>query len=318
MIRIRAVAVVPRFVAIAASRPRRAAAGGLGAAAVASGWIIQRSLAALAMVTLSFPALAEQTPVITEQIPEMEEQIPGGTNGRFSLGTGFDYSSGKYGDTATTDIFEIPVTGRYQSDNVTLMLTVPYISITGPGGVIPGIGRAGQGNAPNNPNNTKTARTTSSGLGDVTASAGYTFHSSDTFDLDLFGNIKFGTADASKGLGTGENDYSAQVDGYYWLDKTTLFAAAGYKVYGSPPGYPLDNVPYGTLGFSQELSDTGSAGMMLDMQKSPIPGNENLLDVTVFLSQMTSSTTRLRGYFLKGFSTSSPDFGFGGMIIGYF
>jgi hypothetical protein len=278
---------------------------------------MQKLLAVLAMLAISM--LVISFPAKADTIPAKEDEIPAVANAQYSLGVGFDYSSGKYGDTSTTDILEIPVTGKYQSDNITLMLTVPYISITGPGGVIPGIGRVGPGNGGGNaPNNTKTVKVTNSGLGDVTASAGYTFHSSDTFDLDLFGNIKFGTADASKGLGTGENDYSAQVDGYYWLDQTTLFAAAGYKVYGSPPGFPLNNVPYGTLGISHELSDTGSAGIMLDMQKSPIAGNEDLRDVTVFLSQLTSSTTRLRGYFLKGFSTSSPDFGFGGMIIGYF
>ncbi len=284
---------------------------------------MQKMLAVLAMLAAPMPALAEQALVATEQIPEMEDQVPGGVNGRFSLSAGFDYSSGKYGNTTTTDIFEIPVTGKYQSDRVTLMLTVPYISITGPGGVVPGIGRVRQGAASNsvgsgNSNNTQTARTTSSGLGDITASAGYTLYSGDRLDVDMFGNIKFGTADASKGLGTGENDYSAQFDGYYWLDDTTLFATAGYKVYGSPAGYPLSNVPYGTLGVSQELSDTASAGMMLDAQQSPVPGNANLLDVTVFLSQMTSSSTRLQGYFLKGFSTSSPDYGFGAMVTGYF
>ncbi len=82
--------------------------------------------------------------------------------------------------------------------------------------------------------------------------------------LDVVGNIKFGTADANKNLGTGENDYSAQLDGYYTFSKTTLFATAGYKVLGAPTGVSLNNIAYGTLGISQKNRDKTSAGLMLD------------------------------------------------------
>lgn len=228
-----------------------------------------------------------------------------------SLGVGFDYTAGKYGDTTSTSILEVPVVGRYQSDNVTLMLTVPYISVTGPGGVIQGIGRVGRAT-------TRTTTATSSGLGDVVASAGYTVHSSDALALDVFGNVKFGTADATKGLGTGENDYSAQVDGYYTLAQTTMFATAGYKVYGSTAAIPLDNAPYGALGVSQDLGDKTSAGARLDIEKSPSVFEEDQRYMTVFVSQEVSNKTYVRAHLMKGFTNSTADYGFGAMITGYF
>ena len=83
---------------------------------------------------------------------------------------------------------------------------------------------------------TGTRVTTQSGLGDVSASAGYAILTTDSLWVDLVGNIKFGTADASRNLGTGENDYSAQLDGFYTLDNTTLLATAGYKIIGAPVG----------------------------------------------------------------------------------
>lgn len=251
---------------------------------------MKKLLATFAMLVIMVPACAED---------------------QFSLGAGFDYSSGKYGDRASTDILEIPVTGKYQTGDVTLMLTVPYISVTGPGGVIQGIGRVGQPN-------TRTTRTTSSGLGDIVTSAGYTFYNGEDLVLDLFGNIKFGTADENQGLGTGKNDYSAQFDGYYTLDTTTLLGTAGYKVYGSPAGIPLTNVPYGMIGFSQELDDKASAGVRLDMEKSPVAFEEDQRYMTVFASQEISSKTLLQIHFMKGFTNSTPDYGFGGMITGYF
>ena len=250
-------------------------------------------LSVLTLLTISVPAIADD---------------------QFSLGTGFDYSSGKYGNAASTDILYIPVTGKYESGNLTFKLTVPYISITGPGGVIRGMGRI-RGTVAT----TTTATTkTNSGLGDITTSAGYNVYSGNSLALDLVGNIKFGTADANKGLGTGKNDYSAQVDGYYKLDMTTLFATAGYKKYGAPAGVTLNNVPYGTIGFSQKLSDKTSVGAMLDMAKSPITNGAAQREATVFVSQKMSSTIKVQANLLKGFANGSPDFGGGAMVTGTF
>jgi isopentenyl phosphate kinase len=155
-------------------------------------------------------------------------------------------------------------------------------------------------------------------LGDMIASAGYNVYSGDALALDLVGNVKLGTADAKKGLGTGQNDYSAQVDGYYTLDNTTLFATAGRKVYGSPSGINLSSATYGTIGAGQKLSDSTSAGLMLDVANSPSASSSNQRDVTAYISQKISSSIKVQADILKGFSDGSPDYGFGAMITGYF
>lgn len=252
---------------------------------------MKKPLAALFMVAISVPAVAED---------------------QFSIGTGFDYSSGTYGNAKPTDILYVPVTGKYESDNLTLKLTVPYISITSPGGVVRGIGRFGR-------ITTRTTTTTNSGLGDITTSAGYNVYTGDSLAFDLVGNIKFGTADANRGLGTGKNDYSAQIDGYHTRNKTTLFWTVGYKVYGSPvAGVILNNAPYGTIGASQKLSNKTSAGIMLDMAKSPSIYSTDQGEVTVFISHKIATNIKVQANALKGFSNGSPDFGGGAMITGYF
>ena len=86
--------------------------------------------------------------------------------GPLTLSTGFDYSSGKYGGSQSTDILYVPFTGRYRLDPWMFRLTVPYISVTGPDTVIPGIGAVGRPVAP---------IATRSGLGDVIAAATYSF-----------------------------------------------------------------------------------------------------------------------------------------------
>ncbi len=250
---------------------------------------MKKLLIKLVMLTNLTPALAE---------------------GQVSLSTGFDFSSGKYGGTASTDILYIPVTGKYETDNLTLKLTVPYIRITGPGGVVQGVGPIVQTMGP--------AKTVDSGLGDIVAWAGYNVYSGGTRAFDVVGKIKFGTADANKGLGTGLNSYSAQLDGYDTFGKTTFFVTAGYRIYETSTAIILNNVPYGTLGASHKLGNASSAGVMLDVAQSPSATSSGQREVTGFISHKVSSSFKVQANVMKGFSSGSPDFGYGAMITSYF
>ncbi len=230
---------------------------------------------------------------------------------QFSLSAGVDYSSGKYGNPVATDIFYVPIIGKYQADQFTFKLTVPYISITGPGGVIQGLGRVGP---PTRQGTTMTA----SGLGDVIASVGYNVYSTNTAIVDLVGNVKFGTADSNKGLGTGQNDYSAQVDGYYTIQHTTLFATVGYKVYGSPPGVDLGSAPYALIGASQKLTDVTHAGVYVYGKRSNSAYYASQGEITAFLTQKLNARLKAQVHVLRGFTNGSPDYGFGALLTAMF
>lgn len=224
------------------------------------------------------------------------------------LSTGFDYSTGNYGTSSTTSILYIPVTLKMLFDNSYVKLTVPYVSISSEGDVVVGVGPVKK--------KTSTKVTTNSGLGDVVATAGYTVYENEQLALDAVANIKFGTADASQNLGTGENDYSAQLDGFYTIGKLTWFATAGYKILGSPAGASLHNIAYGTLGASQALSDVTSAGAMLNAAQASSDVTSGPLDVTVYVAKKTSKTTKVQFALLKGFSDASPDVGINVMFTG--
>src|ERR1700720_2360930 len=186
-----------------------------------------------------------------------QEPVPADTasmqSGGFSLTTGADYSTGKYGGTASTDILYVPLTGAYEMDKWLFKLTVPYIRVTGPGNVVRGVGRIkNKAAAPGN------TTTTQSGLGDVVA--GVTRNLIDVTSsgtlVDLTGKIKFGTADAGKALGTGENDYGAQIDLTQRVSSAlSAFGSIGYKFVGSPTGAELKNVVYGEGGAAVKLSE---------------------------------------------------------------
>ena len=138
--------------------------------------------------------------------------------GAFSLTSGVDYSSGKYGQSQSTDITYIPLIAKYETDSTTFKLTVPWVKIRGPGDVV-------GGNAPIVLGKSNRPVTTESGLGDIVFAATQTiaqFGETNPLLLDLTGKVKFATGSRSKGLGTGENDYTIMLDAYKPVSYTHL------------------------------------------------------------------------------------------------
>lgn len=229
--------------------------------------------------------------------------------GSFSLTTGLDYSSGKYGSSESTDILYIPFTGKYETGPWSFKLTVPYIRITGSGGVVRDVGAFRTAAA---------SRTTESGLGDVVASASYNVYAGSgatPWILDVTGKVKFGTADENKGLGTGKDDYSLQVDAYKTVAaKFTAFGTLGYKVLGDPAGIQLDNVFYGSLGGSYKFTPQTSGGLILDLRQKASATGAPQRELTAFVSHKIDRIWKAQAYLVHGFADGSPDWGAGAMI----
>lgn len=229
-------------------------------------------------------------------------------SGKFSLETGMDYNTGKYGGTQSTDILYVPVTARYQDKSWTLKLTVPYLQISGPSNVINGVGLTGAAVT-----NTITTR---SGMGDVIAAATHNAYNGGASGLlvNLTGKVKFGTASSAKGLGTGKNDYSLQSEVYQMQGNLTSFATVGYKIHGAPVGYVLNDVFYGSLGGSYKFDQETNGGMMLNLgQKSTAKGSSRM-EAIFFASHRFDKNLKAQGYVLKGFSKSVPGWGAGATI----
>ena len=227
-----------------------------------------------------------------------------------TLGTGFDYTSGKYGSSEKTEILYVPLTGRYEAGPWTFRGVVPYIRITGPGNVV-GAG-ADRVTLPG----ASSARRTESGLGDIVGSAFYNVLSerSAPFGLDIGAKVKLGTADRDKGLGTGKNDYSVQADVFKPFGDTTAFASLGYRWYGDPAGVDLRNVFYGSAGATHKISADTSVGAAYDWRPQVSPNGGKISEATAFVTQRFSRDWKVQFYGVKGFSTGSPDFGAGALL----
>ncbi len=227
-----------------------------------------------------------------------------------TLATGFDYTSGKYGTPDKTQILYVPLIAKYDVDAWALKLTVPYIRITGPGNVVGAGADRITLPGPAGP------RRTESGLGDVVASAFYSVLSERraSFGLDLGAKVKFGTADETKSLGTGQTDYSLQADVYKPVGQLNLFASLGHRWYGDPPGIDLRNVFYWAVGGGYRLSADTSAGLAYDHRPAIIAGGGEISELTAFLTRRLAQQWKLQPYVVLGFGRASPDWGAGAQI----
>jgi len=225
-------------------------------------------------------------------------------DGQFSLSSGPISSSDKYATTKSEDILSNPTTGKYQTGPWVFKLTVPDLGISGSGGVVPEIGRI------------RASNIGQPGLGDTVAAATYDIYSgsASTFGIGLTGKVKLGMADKIKGLGTGQNDYSAEADAYQSFDRFTASGSLGYKVLGNPAGISADSLLYGSFGGSYQLNDQMSGGVDISLAQSPTATSAEQRRLTAYVSHIINKSLKARGYVLKGFTSGSPDTGLGAQV----
>lgn len=227
---------------------------------------------------------------------------------KLSFSAGVSYLSGDYGQTLSTDILYIPFGMKKRSSNWTFGLTVPYLEITGPGGVLPDLGPV---------DTAGTTRTTSSGLGDIIASAGYHayYNAEKGLLADVTVKVKLPSADPDKGLGTGKVDYYGQLDLYKLSGAWTPFATLGYKVIGDTDTNYRD-VFYASLGVNYSFNEQIDAGLQLYGRQRITSDYDPREELTLFASRKLDKQWKLSGYLMTGFSDASPDWG-AGASVGY-
>jgi hypothetical protein len=224
--------------------------------------------------------------------------------GRLTLGAGVHYSTGNYGAPTATDILYVPLSARYDNDLGAVSLTVPYISIHGNG-------EPAGGSVVFDPSSTR--RVSSSGLGDVLATASYTAYrgTAPLPWLDVTAIVKFGTADSDKQLGTGQNDYALQTDASQRFGLWNGFATLGYRAPGSPAGLHFQRVFYASAGASHPLTEAFKGGLMWSGQQPLTEGADPQGDIAAFSTWTLSPQYSLHTYLSRGLTRASADWAVG-------
>lgn len=257
--------------------------------------------------------------------------------GELSLSTGVDFSSGDYGDTRDTDILFVPVSARYRTGDVSFQLVIPYISVDGPGDVVPGDGGpiltdncariqftrpqlferfCSAEEAPIDDNTSSSA----SGLGDIVLGASYTLPAAMTgdFGITFEGRVKLPTADKDDALGTGETDGSVAIDAAWYGAAITPFARLGYRFLGDPTftdeladfTVDLQNGFTGSAGFSVPIGRQ-SVTFAYDYLEASVASVEDIHELSASLYTPLGDALALTAYGVAGLTDSSPDFALG-------
>lgn len=228
---------------------------------------------------------------------------------RLTLSAGLDYSVSDYGTSRDTEMLYLPLSAKYETDDVILKLTVPFILTSGSSGVIHDVGPIRKVTG---------SKINESGMGDIIASVSKNFYSNlkDKSFVDITGKLKLGTAQASKSLGTGEDDISIQLDAYKLINKNTLFGTAGYTFTGDPPANNLNNVFYFLIGGSQKTDPVTTLGGMLFLKEKTSVYSSSQTEVTLFATRNLDQKRKMQFYFSLGLAQGSPDYG-GGVVVSY-
>ena len=129
--------------------------------------------------------------------------------------------------------------------------------------------------------------------------------------LEITGKVKIPTASESKSLGTGEFDYTAQLDLSQNFGQVTPFGTLGYRILGDPSGVDLDNIFFATVGAGYAFNNRVSAGLALDYSQATTSGADDAVEVSPYVSWALTDRWGLLFYGLVGLSDGSPDSGGG-------
>ena len=230
--------------------------------------------------------------------------------GTLSLATGMDVSSGNYGEAPTTTIVNPSLAIKYLEKNWAIGASTPYLDTTGPGNVIPGLGRLGTSSK-------TTPLVTREGVGDVAVWARGTILTLASIgtSIELKGKIRFGTASAAEGLGTGQNDYAVSLEADQPIGRRlSLFASFGRRFPISPPDFRLEDAWFGSAGGSYKFAERWTAAMWLDMQQATSDTSGRQQEVTSELTYRISPAWKIDVYGVRGFATGSHVVA-GGIIV---
>ncbi len=229
-----------------------------------------------------------------------------------TLFSGIDYSSGKYGDSQSTDILVGLTSLALTAGNFQFSASMPYLTITGPAYVVIGSGGVPAVIKPN----AGASSTNRSGWGDLNLSATYTVPSEylDDFDVAITGRTKIATAESAKGLSTGATDFAFFLDVSRPFGVWSPFVTLGYRVPGNPGFYAFNDAPSFSVGTSVQLGDNVVAIASYDFDGSISSTLADAQQLFGSVSWLCNDRWTFTVYAEAGLSSGAPGVGTGLLI----
>ena len=249
----------------------------------------------------------------------------GAPNSQLALTLGFDYASGNYGTSQTSESYSTSlIIGYTPSERLDFSLGIPYLyqssgstvslggmrfpmqNSSGATGGSSGSGMGGMGGG----STTSSATNSQTGPGDVNLTAGYTLltESASSPMLRPLAYIKAPTADKDKGLGTGAFDFGAGLSVGKLFGDLSVYGETLYVVPGSTAAYKPDNYMTYQASISDQLTQKLNTGLAISGASAAFAGNSAALEVQIKSSYRVTELQSVGAYLGQGLSNSSPDY----------
>ncbi len=238
------------------------------------------------------------------------------------------YSSGTYGGDSRTNILYAPLTLRRVFQDGDLSLTIPFVSISGTGSVrlvggVPtrtdtvgggssgtGGGGAGRGKSPGAL--PLGASSTDGGVGDLILRGRY-YVAEEGGILPLVavtGRLKLPTADADRGLGTGEFDEGAGLELTKTIaDRWVAYLDGGYNIIGDAPGTNFNNQWWYDVGIGHDVTNDLHLSVFYEEYRALVNSVNNARDLLVIGNYILDERLHVNTSLLVGLSNGAPQYG---------
>ena len=227
---------------------------------------------------------------------------------------GYSYTRGNYGESVASESHAKTLSLQWTAYDTDFLLSTSYLNRTAPAGTI--ITRVKK-------RITVTPRLVSaSGQGDIYASANREVleHPATAIAVNLVASVKIAAADASKGLGTGKNDYSLGLTASYPLEKAMLSGGTRYSVLGDPGKLKVNgiqenirfqNVWSAYLSLSTEFTPHNTSAVSFTAEQPSGSGTAYYQVLEISSSYHFSGNGGMRFFANKGMTQNSPDWSAG-------
>lgn len=229
----------------------------------------------------------------------------------FTWSTGFYHSEGRYtrsNDIEKTAIKIIPLSIKWQNEQLWFKAAGSYLQLDGPGG----IEESTQSNQ---------AELKRKGVGDLFLSAGKFYRINDYW-LEINGKLKLPTGDETKQLSTGAHDLTTGAQLIMAQRKHTLYLKGALRYREDPDYIDLKNTGTIAVGGYKKLSNMTAFGAQLEWQSRTISGGETKQEMILFLNiklpNSSSFIKKVSPYIATGKTRRSPDFAIGLTLKGDF
>ncbi len=236
-----------------------------------------------------------------------QESVAKPSAGAWVSGSGVSVTSGKYGTAQTTTLTQLSETLKYQGSTGEVGVVVPYLIRRG-GGVTAGETTRARGTTiPNN----------ASGLGDIRLKGKYYWLEEVDWRpaVDVAGWVKFPTASASDGLGTGRFDVGFGPDLVKRFGSLITFADLQAVLRDRPSGSTIKSTRFDySVGVGYPLTSRFTGYVSLDGGTKSSTNSKAPLEVVFSGTYKMMKNLGLNGFISAGLSKGSPDVGAGAAI----